>query len=86
MKSRKRFESKYVNSIAVDIHFSSIEAGTNAGNADDGFTKAITQSMSEKNLHIETINNALDKLLDGILTPEEYIAVVDSENEKLSHS
>lgn len=69
MKSRQRFDNKLINPIAGDVHFSSAEL--------------ISQSMSERNRHIETINTALDKLLDGIITPEEYISIVNSENEKL---
>lgn len=68
-----------------DIHLSAkvVEESTSA---DPAFAKSITQSMSERNLHIATINGSLDKLLDKEISPEEYIAIVDHENEKLSSS
>lgn len=43
-------------------------------------------SISEQNRHIGVINNALNELLDGDMTPEEYLSIVSSENEKLSKS
>lgn len=78
MKSR----SKFVNTFAGDVH---LPASKTTEPAEAEFTDAITKKMSEQNRHIETINTALDRLLDGEISPEEYLAVVSAENEKLSN-
>lgn len=76
MKSRKRF----INTFAGDVH---IPSPAKAEHPDVELSDEITKRMNERNRHIGAINNALDKLLDGEMTPEEYIDIVSSENEKL---
>lgn len=49
-----------------------------------GEVPSASPSVSEQNRHIGVINNALNKLLDGEMTPEEYLNIVSTENEKLS--
>lgn len=85
MKSRKLFAKKYVNAVAGDVHLASPEPAE-PKSSEVEFSQDITKKMSERNRHIGTINNALNKLLDGEMTPEEYVDIVSSENEKLSNS
>lgn len=75
MKSRKQF----INAVVGDAHLPSQVKPEEAETSEE-FTKRI----HEQNRHIGAINNALNKLLDGEMTPEEYLSIVSSENEKLS--
>lgn len=74
MKSRKKF----INTIAGDAHIPS-QVKTEADETPEEFTERI----HEQNRHSGAINGALDNLLDGRTTPEEYIAFVNSENTKI---
>jgi hypothetical protein len=85
MKSRKAFEAKFANPVMGDVHISA-KAVEDANSSVPEFAKSITQVMSERNLHITTINGAMDKLLDGKMSPEEYVDIVSEENNKLARS